>query len=845
MLNPDHNPRDNDPNTGVTCIRDMEKDTYDLDLRAEEIANTNVEDYGAEATDKLKAKYDKDYALPFEMYDSLYERDNDINEDRLKIFVTYKITITNQSGICGAVTEIVDYFDKNYEFVEAWEADINGNNRKEVSWSDNSRLDSHGRDTEFKNNDKYKTKYIQPNRDILGNGETQYIFVKLQVLGENDYDAGNFLKKTLLDTTKEESQRKVSLINLAEINGYATFNDKSGNGTPGLIDSDSNPGNFDIRGINEFNQENLEKYSSVYEDDTSKAPTMIYQLLQSRSIEGTVFEDSTGLDSNVNSGKERKGDRTLDSADTPVKDVRVQLVEIKNDVMYIRAETRTNAEGWYGFTGFVPGDYTIRYIYGSDDLTAMTTESKWIKGSNAKSYNGKDFQATTYADTIGGVSTSQTYVTDGWMLDFLQNKGNQPSIGETVIKKYNLNSDGSEFYWFANDVASRYSDAEDDMARRNEIHLYSSSQYDLQINNYKAEVFNSYFNAAMQPKYMTEAYNRQLATELENETFEFAYTPEISIEVESARKTSKGNGKNKDNDYRYKIENVDFGLVEKPKAKMELTKNVSHVKVTTAEGTVVIDGGVQDVNKENIQWMTKGNRYSDRIDSFVYIIMDNEILNGAVLDITYTFTVTNNVRVVNLYITSEIGVDNNVRVVNLLDYVDNELNFNPSKNSGWEVVKLNDVKKADKRDGYDGRSTLVNFKADNEEYEKVDLSRTQTIIKATSGNTLLNNLAPGGSVSFDLVLDKTLTPDSAMEFDNIAEIAEISESAGGYDHSAVPGNQRPEDVEKETDSYRAERVLINPPTGSASLVIYYIVGIGALVVLGVGIFLIKKFVVKK
>ena len=141
-----------------------------------------------------------------------------------------------------------------------------------------------------------------------------------------------------------------------------------------------------------------------------------------------------------------------------------------------------------------------------------------------------------------------------------------------------------------------------------------------------------------------------------------------------------------------------------------------------------------------------------------------------------------------------------------------------------------------------------NYMQPNATAKDIDLSTIQTIVKATANNPLTKNLAVGETAEGTLVLRKVLAAESdiaQLTFDNIAEIVEVKQIVGRYDHTSVPGNQNPEGANGEDDTYRAETVKILPPFGDTSITIYFIIGIGALAILGTGIFLIKKYAIKK
>lgn len=219
---------------------------------------------------------------------------------------------------------------------------------------------------------------------MLGASKAEYIYVTFKLINPSE-----LLTRELMTNNSEQ----LSTMNLAEINGYKT--------EEGLIDIDSTPGNFDIKDIDNLN--NIKDYKTKhpelsYEDDAERAQALVFKRHESRTIEGTVFEDGTG--------ELKQKDGQLNQGETGINGVIVELIEIKynnaieKDEMIVRATTMTHnkdgRDGWYGFTGMIPGDYVIRYTYGSNNDTALTTESVFEKGLNAKSYNGQDYQSTTY-----------------------------------------------------------------------------------------------------------------------------------------------------------------------------------------------------------------------------------------------------------------------------------------------------------------------------------------------------------------------------------------------------------------------------------------------------------------
>lgn len=851
--------------------REIETDTYDIDMRSEEVANGQSSNYNKDNTKVTtddgtqKPAVNNDYQLNYD-YDNM-KKDGENANDRLKIFVTYKLAVRNQSSTIGAITELVDYFDTNFEFVRAYVGDIDGNQTGTVTGS----TDSMYRSSEYKaTRNGYKTIYLRPDAETrLGEADEQYIYVVLQLLGPTN-DAGDLLSSKLLQNDT------LTVMNLAEINGYKTYyqkdasKDSKSGVTPGLVDIDSNPGNLNISNIASLTQENIVAYPNIrdmYEDDTSRAPAYIYKLLESRTIEGKMFEDEGVVKyKDVNTKEERVGSGTIDDLekkDKPIEGAIVELVEIKNGQMVVRATTKTNADGWYGFTGFLPGEYTIRFTYGSDNDTAMTRTQVFNKsGKNDTSYNGQDYQSTTYRKAATNGLATNEYVTDA-RLDTRYKNNIASKNGEEKINNVQqtqaIDTYGNNNYWYT--VDSKLSDARDDATRVQEVIDYSKNEYGREIVNHKAEVFNAYVNP--QASHITKAVHDELVNELERRTYRYAYTPQIEIEVEYAREGSAGNGR-KDS-YEHKIVGVDFGVVERPKSELVIDQDVENIKVTAADGNTVLFDTKTGTN--NLQWILgtfkkdgfyKGKKIEDYDkQELINIIMDDELISGAKIEITYKLKITNN---------GEVDANTTTRAKSIINYVANNLEFDVNDNmldgkALWKVVKVEDIQNA-------RHSTFVNNtdRTDNSRLKLLDLSTQSTILEATENNPLAKTaLKPGESVESTLLLKKVISAESSqddLKYTNMTEIAEIDNTVGRYDHDATPGNQSVELQPQEHDTSGASRfttfdadgnidgtippdgeVIITPPTGSTH--IYYLLGIGVTIVLAAGLYLINRFVLRR
>lgn len=880
----------------------------------------------------------------------------DVN-DKLQIHVTYKIKISNQSNVAGSVTEIVDYYDDNYEFENAYvgledgtrlpnnyvyvrEEDGTELQRDKEGWPDTpddkyiTKTGSmYGTNTQHiakpasgingkwsvddTNTREYKALYINTTEQKLyGDNKDQYIYI---TFGLNDPE------KTLIDAGVPFGKRFYTY-NMAEINGYKTYGYESDGASMGIIDKDSNPGNFNP---------NNYKFGTELEDDTSRAPAYAYTIRQSRTLEGNVFEDM--LANNATASKEKyvvavnttrfgDGEKTIaKNIDKNIAGIKVELIEIKDGNMIVRQDTTTNSDGWYGFGAFLPGNYTIRFTYGADDKTVLTKDNPDTKtineasqyttaGENYTSYNGQDYQSTIFASNAGknADNTEEIYINEnGYYTDsdlsqkYKDDYDKRDQEQETIIKeqpneKMNIktyykqikDNDGNwvnvNYYWYSDQKKGasgnyiRESDAKDDAARREEVIKYSTDEYGRKITNHKAEVFNSYINQATlrdyerdyesepkQPNFnkFTQAQpmdedvdsqenNRKLVDELERRTYMYAYTPELPVEVEYAKTQVTGNQSS--DKYDYLITGVDFGVVERPRAQLTIDQDIEYIKVTASNGNTLLElenEGTDNKfkvivnNEDNHQWPIVGDFVKYDKEEIVNIIMDDELLSGARLEVRYRFTVKNNSEVCT-DIANTLNTTNTSRAVNIINYVANNLNFDVNDNKDnagnglWEVVNKEDIQKGSK-------STLINN-------DTVDLSTQTTILKATANNPLTEEIAPGDEPkTATLTLKKVLSSESSaddLKYTNMTEIVEIDNEVGRYDHGAIPGNQKLDEQPREHDTSGASRtdedanipykpdgkIIITPPTGDTK--IYYVLAAGIAVLVLAGVILIKKFV---
>lgn len=891
--------------TNITTKESLDEGRYIHEFRTEEIINGNNTNNSYKSWLQDNNNYEKT------LYGSDYNPNGDkkyawrdINQvtqlsdsDKLQIHVTYKIAIRNQSGIVGSATEIVDYYDSKYNFEDAYVGDADGNRTGTVTTNTTSKYGEVSRVASANGTwnvqtaeqqyggalkgtpHEYKTIYLQPDEQKLGDGETQYIYVKFVLNNPED---------TLIKAGVQLGE-KLYTYNMAEINGYKTYGykDKNITASEGLIDKDSIAGNFNPSTYN---------YGDGLEDDTSRAPAYAYSIRASRTLEGNVFEDMLSNNATASeykndeykvvANKTRFGDGTINAhnvADKMIAGVKVELIEIKDGKLYTRQTTKTNSNGWYGFGAFLPGNYTIRFTYGSDDDTALITNSGYAQGKNDTSYNGQDYQSTIYTLSGNNINT-QSYATDDTLKRLYADNNNAKESEENIVNVDNtqniLKYEPTNYYWYADNSINGKSDAKDYETRRDQVTQYSKGEYGREITNHKGEVFNSYINQAelrndvnnnrINP--FTQAYpmdegvdnkekNRALVNELERRTYMYAYTPEIPVEVEYT--TTQITGNQTSDYYTHKITGVDFGVVERPRVNLAIDQDIEYIKVTASNGDTLLELQYDELakhykvivdNENNYQWIEK-EQQNDTFEGYdknelLNIIMDDELLSGSKLEVRYRFTVTNNSEVCT-NIANTLNTGNTSRAKNIINYVANNLNFDASDNNElWEVVNKDDIQKA-------SNSTLINNDVRSDNTKVVDLSTQTTILKATDKNTLTKQLKPGESATEILTLKKILSSESSsddLKYTNMAEIVEVESELGRRDYGAIPGNQSLEEQPREHDAAGASRydemanspydpdgkIIITPPTGESK--IYYVLAATIAVIVLASVVLIKKFV---
>lgn len=765
-----------------------------------------IDDYKVPGEGSIENKYDAE-ALNKEQIDSAKK------DSELEVYVTYRIELKNQSTQHDAKVNLVEYhYDDKYAFLEE--------NNKNIKLTEGTNLEN-------------RVLMIDTSDLQINGGETKSLELTFKVLpGKN----GN---KCVLGE---------DYLNQAEIVSYTTGG--------GLVDEDSAPGNA-------FLEENKVRY----EDDTDEANGIQINRKEEnkgRSISGKVFEDSNKDGTIKNAKKENENG---------VNDVIVQLIELVEidgkQYEYIWQETVAgsnavkttarngyvgesytveNEAGEYKFTQrIIPGNYIVRFIYG-DGSTYDIRE-------NTLKYNGEDYKST-YVD-------------------------------------YNYNAE-----WY-NDTSLNgdNSKAVDNEARR------------LKVMSYAVDVDGTKGAELALLSKPIGTNNNKLKDVLDNtwmcaETLKIKMPVDTDIKDNTSDTTEVGNGSSPTIS-NTQFNNVNFGLMERPKTKLVLEKHITGLTVKpVASGVNLIANATADINKildqgEGDQIQLEGQRdglsatKSGRTNRGLWYLQTDttELAQGADAYITYTYVIRNegDIDYLSASLIEKYGEDKDGSYKAYLETLEGIVKeqikskgFTKGEYLSGSYYRKNDnaftptLVQASVEKLQEALNPKVKFVNSTTDFSKTDRnSNIKYAYYDTNGNMQENDSSineiitstkgtgkmelNGRDTSKKLVVSVGL---SASEIENggvydsyIAQVTHYTNAAGRRDQS-TPANLsyvHSEDTGitldkyNEEDEFWAETFRITKPTGEDKItpVQIAIITISAVAVLGVGIILIKKFVLKK
>ena len=561
--------------------------------------------------------------------------------------------------------------------------------------------------------------------------------------------------------------------------------------TSGSIDKDSAPNNADPT------------EESTYEDDTDKAPGLTIKTSDIKAINGTVFEDNiTSLNDSekIHKGEERLGNGKYDTEDRgKVSNVKVELIDKKTEEV---AKRYDNDQGEIDATTQtdINGNYEFKGIIPGNYILRYT-------------YGNGDTTEIYYDDETTKIATTQDYKSTIITSGILKN----------IIKEQENNEYNKNYWYLTNDIREeQYSVAHDNYEKRQEINKkYESINYNVQYNYESDEIY--------------------------------ADTPEFKIAIED-HKYEGGSEFGKD-DFIHEYVNMNFGIVERPRQSIEITKNVSYVKLTLANGQVIVEG---DPRKDKMQYVTYPKGGNLKIE------IDNELIQGAILNLRYEIKAENHSELdynnEGYYVFAENNHEKdlvNIKIDKIVDYLDEDLVYDTqSKENMWKRITSSELRNYDKNDK---NNTDKNNIADN--VYAIIQHKNNIFIAKDHFNLQKINPEEGQIATFDSskILYNTV---GDLEFENFVEIIKYSNSVGrfyedyykgieGKSVKSIPGNYIPSkdapNNTQETDSnynypdnkkYNNPTTAIVPPTGQIR--IYYVIGFTSLIILTIGIIIIKR-----
>jgi len=594
-------------------------------------------------------------------------------EDNVHFYVTYESTIKNFTYSNTRLTQIIDYYNKEFN----WKASYTTTKGTQIPGIEVIRNGGNCNYTvaDGARPNGYKSKIVTLLSDNGLNSPSDEIKIRLTYelvgdTGENG-NAKDVLAKYLFRNNeygegKEELGMDISYA--MEINHYAEITEYKTDSC--YIDRDSHPGNFDVEAyeiaIVEYQkareayknakseeekeaarlvaQTRKEDLTKMREDDTGTVSLTLTNSGTERKLTGNVWE---AVDNNVKSsldlqpgykesdGNERyvtwdktqnyineynKDNSPENIANANLEGITVELVELlnqehgdyeKKENQIVRAVTKTDKDGKYEFKSFIAGDYAVRFVYGEPDNLHFSNNVTQGKGANTDNLpiNGQYYQST---------------------------KAN-PNTNERKYWYYNNDKgDRTDIFSEDNDI-KRYSDAYDDSYSR--------------LTQMKAKISGA--ENSTSSKYDYDGNFEVESTRVTDPIY--AYTSTMNLEIEYVRPSITGN---KDNSwYRYDISNVDFGVTPRANNDVNVSRLVSNVKLYVEGSNEPLinmyydKDGYRELDLEKhpdmkgedfIMDMLPGSKTEEvHLDDFIKITYEQLLAQRAHLEITYTIKVSN------------------------------------------------------------------------------------------------------------------------------------------------------------------------------------------------------------
>ena len=531
-------------------------------------------------------------------------------------------------------------------------------------------------------------------------------------------------------------------------------------------------------------------HKSLYEIRENSSLSIRLKLADSRTVSGVIFEDSK----DNTRPNERVGDGKYSDGENKLSDVLVSLMEVKDD-----------------------GTESLAYVY-DGNLSYDANSGKWkaskkyaqviVTESQAGTYQfngivpGKYYLKFTYGDgttEIKNIDGSTTTANLG-------TKSNGQKIDSSKYKSTIITGaakDASNEYWYLNqDKTANYSVATD-----------------------KEDVIRNRTTSTSEIKNSTTSVGILIE----------ASSPKMNVKFEYITR-DESNYNDKDQLYG-DCSGMSFGIIERPRVDIQLEKNVKSVKYTLSNGTTLINGD------------SNNSPYIARVDdSYVKLELKESYIYGSQAEVKYELKIKNNSEID--YATSDYykyGTTNrgdtpvSTTVTKIIDYLDN---------NGCNYASIDEkLQKSESDSDYEGgKETYFTEEAIN--YNK----KYKSQLLKVQGKDLIPMEADttrdksNSTETYVMAINKLLSDRDKYGWESTSEIIGIKNVTNTSQYECTMGNYKVGDIESKENGGTNESdngngiISISEPTGSDKSYTKYIFAGTMIIILGIGIVCIKKFV---
>ena len=823
---------------------------------------------------------------------------------KIQVYATYKIVVKNVSNIPTTVNELVTYMDRMYlsysdGYTTSAGKQIVGmsafKNKTtpilEATTSANSR---YGRTSETKDylaiaaglatGHDYQDLYINLGNSgvMLETNDSISIYITYR-MGENSskdikyncsfgawHGTDNSAQTIFKNTLGKDQNNKINIETITEVNGFSTYyridQDSTTKQTKfagtnayiyvydgkqyraaGVMDTYSIPGNLNAMQLLE---------TTPSEKDWDKAPTLIFSNANdTRKLSGSVWETENFANYYYDNNAP-----TINDNSKKIKGLTVELVELKDveengqklTKQMVRATTTTDDNGNYTFTGFMPGNYVVRFVYGDKTLNSENQKDTMNRGEYQYPYNGEFYQsAKANPNTNTGDNTRFWYVneTDTRYSDAYDEANRRIEINNKFANGY------------------KYSDAVDTIKNPTEYMMYAyTSMMEFYPEKAKLDTFGeqdpSYsidnIDFALTPRTKTKLnITKEVAKIkliLQNGTVQFEATPEEirTQKVPGVVQVEKGtninismtneliNGATLEITYKITVKNEsDYDAIRYYKNnnndvigiglyKEDYKSSVFYEKNYTAYNNLLNKIEVKDRDNNSMRVYNCEEFENDENGNKI-----SKIENSG----------TTNIKIYDRYD----DVETTTSPAMVADFVPSNLTFSQvdytgsTINDDWEIYhqETQDEFASNyykQKAGYETKEPTAIKDMDSSEVYNVN-----TIVVATGNNPLMKNLKHGEESSSKITLSKVISTENDLTdtktYKNSVRIIKINNTVS-----------RIQDMNNDDAHIRAkhssETITINDPTGEDRSYTMITIILITIIIIALGIVLIKKFVLK-